>query len=699
MSASIPSGQIVGVAPELQPWMDKWVKNVSESAKRYHRQTWLPKVLLVVFVICAYVPLALIATSTSGVLEILSVVPIHPAFSLALVPTIVLFVGYHLIDRSVARLREDQKGYIEEMLSFISEHNLSAAEVVRYIATQIRGSGYRDHVIEVIDLPEATKAINHESILSDLSWDLKRDKDGVPLPSPIIHPSGWSHDAFTYAKYGLYTEAIAMLILIEIHCDSFQGWANFNFRNEVERLSRVVRGRKLALQELQLLTTMLDQTVVGALSNIDQAANADVQDQEVIDACNIIALNRARDIFTKTGKLDALLSLSYSSGELKSLLIEMIEKTFKHFPFEPDLIVTCIRRRSETESKLLALLHGNDVNERFNAAIALGLMHSDGAAKIAMELLEYTEKPLMRIGALFILASSGETHRQPEILPYLDDWDRTTAQGAAIALAYLPIPVPNDILVKHLRRTDRLIQLRLVRHVQQHTGVDSAVRDAVATLAMVDDDDVGMAAAETMSALLSGDDLFKLAKSALVSTNSNSKTRRRIMLMMSRASTQDAIDVLLWEWTLHKDEWEYAAYLIDCLGATCSLRVIDVLVSALRNGLLRQRAIGALLLVAQQHPGEVLEAVKATWNETIKLFFQALLSPDTVDIDDFIKHLQKTGDKELALQLAAILAHPALEDTLERMHTANMEGAFQGYARQYLAVKASFSVLFRQLEI
>ena len=58
------------------------------------------------------------------------------------------------------------------------------------------------------------------------------------------------------------------------------------------------------------------------------------------------------------------------------------------------------------------------------------------------------------------------------------------------------------------------------------------------------------------------------------------------------------------------------------------------------------------------------------------------------------------GDqKSLALQLAAILAHPALDDALTRLRTTTQGNEIEKPTWRYLATKASFAVLMKGIKV
>jgi len=266
------------------------------------------------------------------------------------------------------------------------------------------------------------------------------------------------------------------------------------------------------------------------------------------------------------------------------------------------------------------------------------------------------------------------------------------------------MPLPDSVLEKHLLGGRRLVQIRLTRHVRKHTDTSSAVRDTVSALVTEADDDVGMAAAETMSALLSGDELFNLAQNKLAATGLNQSIQRRLMLMVGHARTEAAVDLLLQGWEALKQgqpDPEYTNHILNCLGETHSMRVVPVLIKALKAEESKLAALNALIMVAGQHPKEVHDAAKGIQNDIIKLFVRALLSSDPGEVDAFTKKMETTGSdqRQLALQLAAILAHPALGDALDRLRTSTQGNEIEKPTWRYFAAKASFATLMKGTKV
>jgi hypothetical protein len=690
---------------ELGPWMAQWLPTLSQAAKRYHRRETI--ITVIGFVIA-------IAVAVAGLIAVQGVT-FWGVVGLLVVGTICgALVGFLLSAILVKPLRKGREAYVQEMQAAIAQHNLSSAEIVRGIAAEVQSCGYRDEVMKAINPAEATLLINHAKVLTLLEGFSKMLSGQFQVFEKVGQISDLQNYAYQYAKAGFYAEAIAMLSVAELLYKAIAAavpqvkwqsgntvytaqapWKAYSFRGEVAKLSDVVARRKAIPQVLEMLKAMAGQSQIADLLSVEQGVSIEIRDQEIVDKCVTVASTYSM-IVAATGGLETILTVAYMPGH-PTMLDMAAGMFFKANPFVPQIIEACIRRGAEMESSLLKMLQGETTNERFNAALALGILRSGEAAQVATGMLNDDADPLTRIGALFILAHSGETQRQQEILPYLDETDEATAHAAAIALEHLPIPVPDSVLEKHLRGGQRLVQLRLTRHIAKYTDVGPAVRDAVWALVSEGDDDVGMAAAETMAALLAGDELFNLARDKL-SKGLSQAVRRRLMRMVGRARTEAAVDLLLQEWdTLKrgKADDEYANHILNCLGETRSMRVVPALIQALRAEERKIAALNALLTVAGQHPSEVHDAAKGIRDDVIKLFVRALLSGDPGEVDAFRKKMEGAAgtQRALALQLAAILAHPALEDALDRMRMSTSGNEIEKPTWRYMATQASFAVL------
>jgi HEAT repeat protein len=691
---------------ELGAWMARWLPTLSDAAKSYHRRE--NTVYIVGFGVALLVAIVLIAMAKEVTLGI-----VVGLLAMAIACGAVVIAILHLI--LVRPLSKAREAYIGEMQAAIAQHDFPTAEIVRAIAAKIKSCEYRYHVITAIDPAEATLIISHDKVLALLEGFSKALSGQFQVFEKIGQVSDLQDYAYDYAKAGFYAEAIAMLSAAELLYKGFAAaapevkwqsgnmvftakapWQAYSFRSEVSRLSAIVTRRKAVPQVLEMLKAMAGHAEIADLLNIEQGVSIEIRDQEIIDKCGTVA-SLYNVLVAPTGGLETIVTMCYMPG-LPTMLAMAAGAWFKKHPFVPQIIEVCIRRGAEMESSLLEMLRGETANERFNAALALGILRSGEAAKVAAEILDDSPDPLTRIGALFILVHAGETRRQQELLPYLDDTDETTAHAAAIALEHLPLPVPDSVLEKHLRGGQRLVQLRLTRHIRKHTDTGSAVRDAVSALVTGADDDVGMAAAETMSVLVSGHELLKLAQDRLSATGLSQSARRRLLLMVGRARTESAVDLLLQRWEAlerGQPDQEYANHILTCMGETHSMRVVPVLIEALKTPASRIAALNALMVVAGQHPTEVHGAAKGIPNKIIKLFVRALLSGDSDEVDAFKKGMESavSDQRLLALQLAAVLAHPALADALDRLRTTTQGDAVETPAYRYLATKASFAVL------
>lgn len=693
---------------EFKPWMAQWLPLLAQAAKTYHRrQNIIWAVALVVVVVVAVIGMISLQEVTLGSAVGMVVLGIVCA----------LIAGFVLNAILVKPLERVRGRYIEEMQAAIAEHSLPSAEVVRGIAADIKSCGYRDEVMKAIDSAEATLLINHDKVLALLEDFTKALSGQFQVFDKIGQITNLQNYAYDYAKAGFYAEGIAMLSVAELLYKAIAAaapqvkwqsgntvytaqapWGSYSFRGEVSRLSDIVTRRKAMPQVIELLKAMAGQAEVADLMSAERGVSIEIRDQEIVSKCAAVASTYGM-LVAATGGLETILTMSYMPGH-PTMLDVAAGMLFKNQPFVPQIIEACIRRGAEMESSLLNMLRNGDGNERFNAAMALGILRSGEAAQTASEILNDGGDPLARIGALFILAHSGETERQQELLPYLDDASETTAHAAAIALEHIPLPVPDDVLEKHLRRERWLVQLRLTRHIEKHTAVGPAVRDAVSALITGENDEVGMAAAKTMSALVPGDALFTMAQDKLAAPQLKQNVRRRLMVMVGRARTDAAVDLLLQEWNTLKrgrPDAEYVNHILSCLGETASMRVVPALIEALRTDEREIAALNALMMVAGQHPNEVHDAAKGIRNDVIRLFVRALLSGNPDEVNAFQKKMEGAsgGQRGLALQLAAILAHPALEPALDRQRVTAQGNPIEKPTWCYLATKASFAVLTR----
>jgi len=123
-----------------------------------------------------------------------------------------------------------------------------------------------------------------------------------------------------------------------------------------------------------------------------------------------------------------------------------------------------------------------------------------------------------------------------------------------------------------------------------------------------------------------------------------------------------------------------------------------VLVRALDKEDHKLPALAALITVAQRHPEEARSLAPQIKDNLIKPFVQALLSKDESDVNAFKNKLALASgeQKVLAIQLAAVLAHPALEETLDKLRVSTDGNEVEKPTWRYLATKASFSLLMRK---
>jgi len=504
------------------------------------------------------------------------------------------------------------------------------------------------------------------------------------------------------AEAGFYAEAIAMLGLVELQYKTISALkptvtmkvyvpflgdtteerqvpgAEYSFYNEVRGLYNIATGIKDVSKIPYMLRTLLGQVEAIDLLNLEKQVSFKVRDPEIIDRCN-----KAVEAFLKiikypkwTDQMKPIPTLSYFPGYPK-WLSENMDIVFKNDPFRTQILEAYIRRGIEMEPSLLNMLKGETANERFNAAIALGILRSEAAVKVAEEMMISEADPLVRIGAIFILVHNGETKLQQELFLFLDDANEITAYAAAIALEHLPLPIPDNVLEKHLRSGQRLVQLRFIYHVLRHMNANPAVRDAVSTLVFNSNDELGIAAAETMSVLLSNDELFNLAKQKLFRTGGNPRIRRRLMLMLGHARTDAAVDLLLQEWEMvkkkRKSDQQGAIDTLKNLGETHSLRVLPILVGVLNydTDTFFYVALNALMELARQYPREVHDALKGIRNiyKRRKRFVQALISGEPGEVEAFKKiyllHKAGMSTRMLHEQASMMIAHPAFEDTFE----------------------------------
>lgn len=712
MSNSSTLEENAALSAELRSCMAQWLPTLSTAAKSYHqRENTIIILGFGVAIIATIAGMVMAGEVTLGSFLVMLVV--------GAICGLVVGVPLNLI--FVKPLNKTREEHIDEMQAAITQHNFPTAEIVRGIAAEIKSCGYRDYVMKAIDPAETTLLINHVKVLALLEGFSKALSERFQVFEKIGQVSDLQSYAYDYAKSAFYAEAIAMLSVAELLYKAVAAaapqlkwqsgnmvysakapWGAYSFRSEVSKLSDIVTRRKAIPQVLEMMKAMTGQAEITDLLNIAQGVSVEIRDQEIIDKCVTVASMYSM-IVAATGGLEIILTMSYMPG-YPTMLDMAAGMMFKNNPFVPQIIEACIRRGAEMESSLLKMLKGENTNERFNAALALGILRSGEAAKAATEILNSSADPLTQIGALFILVHTGETQRQQELLPYLDDAEETTAHAAAIALEHLPMPLPDSVLEKHLRGGRRLVQIRLTRHVRKHTDTGSAVRDTVSALVTEADDDVGMAAAETMSALLSGDELFNLAQNKLAATGLNQSIQRRLMLMVGHARTEAAVDLLLQGWEALKQgqpDPEYTNHILNCLGETHSMRVVPVLIKALKAEESKLAALNALIMVAGQHPKEVHDAAKGIQNDIIKLFVRALLSSDPGEVDAFMKKMETTGSdqRQLALQLAAILAHPALEDALDRLRTSTQGNEIEKPTWRYFAAKASFATLMKGTKV
>lgn len=704
----------------LRPWMDQWIPRLSEDAHRFRSRKRNAALIAVGvgFLAAAILVIAMMA----GWLEDEGLVAslMCGAFT-GVIVGLTVYLPLYLI--FVLPQKRKRGRFVDELQAVIAEQDLPTAEIVRGFSGEIEPSEYRDHVISAIDPVEGTLIVNHDTVLAlldNLSKPLAQKLRGSDIFAKVGEVSELQDYAYQYAEAGFYAEAIALLSAAEVlHKAIAAGfpqvrwqvgntvytasapWRAYSFRNEVSKLSKIVSQRKAAPQVLELLRAMMGRTEPTDLLEVEQDVSIEIRDRELVDKCASVASASTYGIIVATtGGLDAILTWSYLPGHAEMLKLAA-NGLFKKSPFVAPLIESCIRRGEEMKPSLLSMLREGDPNERFNAALALGMLRSPEASRAATEILDDSPSPLARIGSLFILARTGDKEHHQKLLPYLNDPDATVAHAAAIAVEHLAIPVADSVLERHLTSGKRPVQLRLTRHVRNHPQVGSSVRDAIADLVSDSDKDLSTAAAETLPALFSGEELVKLAEEGVEVAGAKQEVRRSWMLVFGHSRTERAVDLLLEEWKALRrgrdQDQAYVNHILTCLGQTGSTRVLPVLIQALRDDELKSAALLGLLMVAGQHKREVYDAAKQIRDRVIKLFVRAMLGDDPREISAFAGKLQSRNSEErnLALRLAAILAHPELEDTLDRVRKTDKGNEIEKFTSRYLATKASFAVLTR----
>jgi hypothetical protein len=701
---------------ELESWMAQWLPTLSETAERHDRRdsrvinigagSFITACILIVGFCIIWWYESLDIWRIAGIV-------IGALIGATFFGVAVYLPLYQIFVKPLNEIREKQ---VEKILSDIRQQNLSKAEIVRGIAAGVRSCKYRDEVMMAIDPNETTLIINHNKTLALLE-KFSQALTGQQEVFAVIGEIGQLQEyAYYYASRGFYAEASALLCAAEMLYKAIAAanpqvkwqennvvytanapWSAYSFHDEVIQFSNIVAQRKAIPQVIEMLKAMTGQSGISDVLNIEQGVGVEIRDQEIIDKCAFVTSKFSLFAISKGG-LETIQTLSYMPGD-PTRFISAAGWLFETAPFVPWIIEACIRRGAEMEPTLLMMFKGENPNGRFNAALALGILRSDQAAQAATEILNNSPDPLTHIGALFILVFNGEVQRHQEILPFLDDADETIVHAAAIALEHLPIPLPDRVLVKQLCSGQRLVKLRLTRHIRKQTDISPDVIAAVDALVTGPDDDVGMAAAETMTTLFSKDMLFNLAKDRLAVAGKNHSICRRLLTMMGRSRTEAAVTFLRQEyWEAigqGKPDPDYIRHVLACMGETLSISAVPTLILAVKEEDFKLIALQSLLQVAGQHPNEVLNASLEIQNDIIRLFLGAFLSGN---VEVFKKKLEMTFNDQLTLilQLAAFLAHPDLESVLNRLRTSAQGNKIQTPTWRYLALKAALAVLIKK---
>ena len=687
----------------LKNYLDKWAPVVKEEGSLF-KKVRTTITLLVLFIVIALVLTLKVLTGT-----------------LALVLDIVFIaacVGF-LIERICRKnaLKKSRDALSEEIKSTIEQEDFSAGDVVEGLFNRVEQSLYRDFLLKSIDSPTALILLNRDKIMASLQGFSKGLEGNMDVFSKIDEISDMQNIAVQYAQVGRFAESIALLITAQVLYRTFalgapqvkwqEGntiytaeapWKAYSFRHEIEKAMDAVSKRKVTKQLVEQMKEIAGmQEQLSNLLNVEQGVELQVADQALIDRCGGI-VSTYMLYLAGSPDMDNFIVMSYMPGE-PTLLKTLASQFFKNVAFVPNLIEVCIRRSEEMTPELVRMFKEGESNACFNASIALGIIQSEEAKQYAAEVAASLSDPLKHLGALFILARMGESDIKQAVLPYLDNSDETVAHAAAIVLEHLKLPVPNDVLEKQLKDGQQLVKLRLTRHIKEQSGVSPTIRDLIWSQVLTADEDLNKESNAVVPLLYDGDELLNLAKAELDKPGYKPAVRKNLQLVLARSHTSAAAVYLLEAWNALKPRSaseQDVNHMLSCLGETGSMKVVPTLIKATDNDNWRYSAFNALLQIAGKHPQELHAAAKDIKNKLIRTFLCAILGGSQAEIDEFVHEVDGNyADLGFALQLSAIIAHPALKESLRDLLTTDRGNRVMKYNYRYLTTKALFAVIMK----
>lgn len=566
--------------------------------------------------------------------------------------------------------------------------------IVRQLNDMVNTGELRDKLFKEIAPSEAVLLANHDDVMGILKFL----EEGVGKHTDAVAAAGrvdeLQQKAADYIEHGFYAEGLSLVITIHITYHAManaapqivitQGntrytldtpWKTFDYLPALETLNDLIVNRTFSTTMQNLLEQMQAGPVnIGSLDEFEQVDSFDIRDEELVQRCSTVIMKYA----VMTINADDLAVMLYTPDYGNALAL--IGSAFSMTPFAPKQIEAAIRHSQHIEDTLRNMVQGNDINARFNAALALGSLKHEPNRALADEILANDPDPVSAMGAYYMLAQLGDQQAQEAVFPYLDHEDELVRHVAAIVLEHLPFVIPDEVLLKHLQDNEPLVQLRLARHTRKREIVSQEIADAIVALTLSDNADVARIARETLAEL-------KVRVAA-----------EDVEVALVHVDREADLNQLLDDWKalkrrVDKNDEKMIAHL-EKLIATGSPRVVPILVQQFNSGQYEGVALSGLIRLGSLHPKAVEEAVTGIKNKLYRAFLQIALGDKSKTRDLLQAMAVGAEDISLGLNLIRFLGYEEFEERVRELLTyTGAQLQPQNFVIRYQAFLALVAIL------
>ncbi|MFQ5419934.1 MAG: HEAT repeat domain-containing protein [Anaerolineae bacterium] len=562
---------------------------------------------------------------------------------------------------------------------------LSAPDIAEALAAQAPTGSIRQAVLTAVDPPTAAMLE-----IRDKALPFFNKKKKAVAESDAIAFRGHTLE---YLSHKLYTEAGAALGMVatlyaevappfadNVNVDQLirntydqnqrvalarrNVLSKFEFEDDIKAITETAgKRRQASLWQMLLAAQQEDTDTVNALVESGAAFKPLVRDKAFVGACIDYLGPQA------TQKMAALNAITQIPDVR---VLPYLLQVFDLIPFYPQGIDAASRIGESTHAPLLDALRTGSPNQRFNIALALGIMDVEAAKPVFSELLPNATLPKDRIAYHYGLARLGAAGHLEQLIQELNQNQGEAAHAAVITLEHLADPLPEAVYAQHLNHPHNLVRLRLTRKLGKQGTTSPTLIDALIGRFSDSEESVRSAAVTavaTVDANLVYDRIVQLAQGG------TGTTQICALQVLGKLGQPQAIPLL----TTTLENTGAADIRQTVMSALADLQAVETAPKIgrfLHNDKLSGAAFWAILRLGFQDKDRIKDILKWQGVSQLQRLFALTLLGDEKAEKQFKAKLSGGTDIQTLLQacdFARILSRPAFAGSLRSLLTYSNE--------------------------